>query len=434
MINLFHKFVNLLLLNYNQIWVLLFKIMNTKNDKNQTLKIEALSEVYNTTKLPFVVYNKAGDIICSFPSEHKDLYIDNPLIQLNLILEPRGVTLYQSGEFTFFAACFLDAETMLVTAPVSTLQTPNYSPFLAQVAVKEDKVTIFYDMIQRAPSFMDDQLISFVSTINYIWSRRLCEGVSVYCLTPPDSEMVTSDSGVMNTIMEDTKAVANSKRSILRHIDSSYFEDIYKAIANGDKTALEAAIKKPHQGKAGFLSHDNTQQIKYECVIKLHNASKACIEAGMDYDLTKDLVEAYIRSIDTMEDINEIKKTEYYAYMDLCNRVKNSGKTQGFSSCTIKAIQFMEQNVFAPITVEDIIAKVNYDGNFEDLFKEETHKNIKEYLVEERLKKSLLMLTGTDMTLKDISRLLNFETQEEFTQNFSNIYGMTPGKYRVRMT
>lgn len=54
------------------------------------------------------------------------------------------------------------------------------------------------------------------------------------------------------------------------------------------------------------------------------------------------------------------------------------------------------------------------------------------YLKNARLERSAVLLENTDMSIKEISTLLQFSTTQHFTNQFREYFGISPGKYRDR--
>ena len=64
---------------------------------------------------------------------------------------------------------------------------------------------------------------------------------------------------------------------------------------------------------------------------------------------------------------------------------------------------------------------------------------VREYLVSElglassaRLNKAADLLSGTDMQIKEIAKLLRFSGTQHFTNLFREQFGISPGKYREK--
>jgi len=52
------------------------------------------------------------------------------------------------------------------------------------------------------------------------------------------------------------------------------------------------------------------------------------------------------------------------------------------------------------------------------------------YLREQRMHRAVTLLTDTNKTIKEISKITGFRYRSNFITSFSSFYGMPPGKYR----
>ncbi len=54
------------------------------------------------------------------------------------------------------------------------------------------------------------------------------------------------------------------------------------------------------------------------------------------------------------------------------------------------------------------------------------------YLREQRMQRATTLLTGTNKTIKEISKITGFKYRSNFITSFSSFYGMPPGRYRKK--
>ena len=95
----------------------------------------------------------------------------------------------------------------------------------------------------------------------------------------------------------------------------------------------------------------------------------------------------------------------------------------------------MQENIFNPITPEEIAAQLNLSYSwFRRAFKEYTGFSPAKYITVLRLKKAKTMLVSTSKSIKDISLSLNFENVEYFSTFFKKMTGRTPMTYRQNAT
>jgi AraC-like DNA-binding protein len=92
---------------------------------------------------------------------------------------------------------------------------------------------------------------------------------------------------------------------------------------------------------------------------------------------------------------------------------------------------YIENNYKDEITLKDISAAVGFsEYHFSRLFKEITEKNFHSFLNEFRIKKAEKLLTGSNMTIAQISHEVGFNSFATFNRLFKKIKGCPPTLYR----
>ena len=96
-----------------------------------------------------------------------------------------------------------------------------------------------------------------------------------------------------------------------------------------------------------------------------------------------------------------------------------------------KAIDYISNNLNARITLTDIADALNMTSSYlSKLFSKETGQSISAYIKEEKLKAAANMLQYSDISITDISEYYHFSSQSHFTASFTELFGLTPKKYR----
>lgn len=84
-------------------------------------------------------------------------------------------------------------------------------------------------------------------------------------------------------------------------------------------------------------------------------------------------------------------------------------------------------------TLQETADRVKLSKNyFSTVFHEVTGLKFWDYVTSIRIEKAREFLTGSDMTLAQISQAIGYETETYFSRKFKQIVGMTPGTYRKK--
>jgi len=96
-----------------------------------------------------------------------------------------------------------------------------------------------------------------------------------------------------------------------------------------------------------------------------------------------------------------------------------------------KAIIFIENNLYEPISPRNVANEVSYSYyHFHRYFHVMMGETISEYIRFRRLTEAAKSLLYTEKRILDIAVSLHFKSHEAFTRAFKNRYGVTPKQYR----
>ena len=102
---------------------------------------------------------------------------------------------------------------------------------------------------------------------------------------------------------------------------------------------------------------------------------------------------------------------------------------------TIKYLrEYVENNYTFDISMQEVAEDMGYsDAYFSKLFKQYFNQNYTAYLTEYRIKKAKELLTDTNNSIKDISRMVGYEDSNYFAKKFKRIVGEIPSKFRENL-
>ena len=102
---------------------------------------------------------------------------------------------------------------------------------------------------------------------------------------------------------------------------------------------------------------------------------------------------------------------------------------------TIKYLrEYVENNYTFDISMQEVAEDMGYsDAYFSKFFKQYFNQNFTAYLTEYRIKKAKELLTDTNNSIKDISRMVGYEDSNYFAKIFKRIVGEIPSKFRENL-
>lgn len=96
-------------------------------------------------------------------------------------------------------------------------------------------------------------------------------------------------------------------------------------------------------------------------------------------------------------------------------------------------VKVLSENVFLPLSIDQICKQTNYSRSY--LFREfkaETGKSIIQYFIDLKIEKAKELLRENDLSIKEISEKLAFDTPNYFSKTFRKLTATTPTAYRKR--
>jgi len=98
-------------------------------------------------------------------------------------------------------------------------------------------------------------------------------------------------------------------------------------------------------------------------------------------------------------------------------------------------IKILKNNVYGRISIEDVCKKTNYSKAYVfKRFKSTTGSTVMEYYTELKINESKRLLSETDLSVREISEKLAFDTPNYFTKTFKKAVGVTPTAYKKRVS
>ena len=103
---------------------------------------------------------------------------------------------------------------------------------------------------------------------------------------------------------------------------------------------------------------------------------------------------------------------------------------------TIKYLkEYVENNYIYDISMQEAAEEMGYsDAYFSKLFEQYFNQNFTAYLTEYRIKKAKELLSNTNHSIKDISRMVGYTDSNYFAKIFKRLVGEIPSKYRENLT
>ena len=212
---------------------------------------------------------------------------------------------------------------------------------------------------------------------------------------------------------------------------------LLSAIAEGDEAAAGRAfyaygelMASPSQ-QAAPTSADPVRDFK-NSVLVMNTLFRKAIEGSQVHPIyiheTSSELGARIEAAADQEELIELIQEMLTAYCGLVREYSLAA----YSPPVRKAIIFMDLNLSSPISTREIAADQFITPNFlSSRFKQETGKNLTEYLLERRITYAKRLLRTTALSVQTVAVNVGIDDGSYFSKQFKRMTGQTPLQYRA---
>lgn len=205
-----------------------------------------------------------------------------------------------------------------------------------------------------------------------------------------------------------------------------------KMLADGDpryKEALQKSFSLSHGVKADI--GDALRYHKNNCLVLLTLCSRACISGGLSPDIGYDLNDYYAQKIEYCKSMTDANKLCAEMLEDYVSRVQEVKKNPSVSNLMRSSCEYIKSHLGEPISIEELAKRTGYtEYYFSHKFKKEIGCSVNDYILNEKIERAKLLLSGTTESIQSISDNLAFSNRSYFYTCFQKMTGMSPTEYR----
>ena len=208
----------------------------------------------------------------------------------------------------------------------------------------------------------------------------------------------------------------------------------YRAVAAGD---VDKVKQNCEQGRfvagegVGVLSRDPVVNLKYHFVITTAMITRLCRQNGMELEQAFRLSDFYIQKLDDIHTEEEVHRLHDEMVMDYTEKMRKYFRSDTNSKHINACKEYIYSHIKERITVEDLADELGVSsGYLSRLFKKETGVSVSAYIRSQKIDMAKNLLRFSDYSMIEIANRLSFSSQSHFIQQFREVVGMTPKKYR----
>jgi len=202
-------------------------------------------------------------------------------------------------------------------------------------------------------------------------------------------------------------------------------------VRNGDVEGLDRYLFERHRLlTVGQMASDALLQARYMLVSSVTLYSRAAIEGGLPETEAMVLSDAYIDTIDRINDPEELYHLSLILMRDYAARVHDHRHRSGHPAVN-KCCDYISAHLHEAISMAQLCRHSGYSESYlTACFKRETGLPPTQYILRERLAAAAHMLQAFDHSIQTIAATFAFPSASSFAATFRRHYGCTPSAYR----
>ena len=220
----------------------------------------------------------------------------------------------------------------------------------------------------------------------------------------------------------------------MEHSQASEEFLFYQAVATGD---IEAVRRNCEQGKfveddgVGVLSRNPVTNCKYHFVITTAMVTRLCRQKGMELEQAYRLSDFYIQKLDDIHTVEGVQSLHDEMVIDYAEKMHRYFRNDTNSKHINECKEYIYSHIKERITIEALAEEFGVSASYlSRLFRKETGISVSAYIREKKIEVAKNLLRFSDYSMIDIANRLSFSSQSHFIQQFRELVGMTPKKYR----
>ncbi len=159
--------------------------------------------------------------------------------------------------------------------------------------------------------------------------------------------------------------------------------------------------------------------------------TRAAIDGGLVPDEAYSLGDSYVQQLLSCKTISELRSVNHAMYEDFIQHVHRLHQNPNVSGMIQGVIHYVEMHLEDELKTEEIAEHFGYARAYlSRRFKAETGEKLSDFIRFARIERAKKMLTGTDMSVREIAAALRFASSTHFSDHFHEQTGLLPLAFR----
>lgn len=179
------------------------------------------------------------------------------------------------------------------------------------------------------------------------------------------------------------------------------------------------------------LSGNPVRSELYKVVSNAALCSRAAIEGGLSPKIAIDLETKYLRKADKLTKVTELRELNLQLLDDFVRHVHQARTQTDRSRHIQECCEYIATHLTDDLSIQRIAKEIGYAEYYlTRKFQKEMGVRLTDYIKDARLEYAKVCLLSTELSVEEISDLLQFSSRNYFTRLFREKTGKTPTEYR----
>lgn len=176
---------------------------------------------------------------------------------------------------------------------------------------------------------------------------------------------------------------------------------------------------------------DSLRRAKSTSIVLLTLCSRAAIEGGVNPSVAYTLNDYYMQMIEDCKNIAETSTACSTLMEDYVQRVQQTKVKNDISGQIRSVCDYIAMHIKEKLSIPQLAKQAGYtEYYFSHKFKNEVGYSVADYIKREKIHQAKLLLSGTKMSIQEISDELSFGSRSYFSSSFQKETGFSPSGYR----
>lgn len=281
---------------------------------------------------------------------------------------------------------------------------------------------------------MNNKLISHQQFLNLLCNINTVMNGTIL---KPEELLDLSDNIMADITLEKTH-VKSAEQQILdfRYTEArdEFIKLFIHALKNGDTDTLtdlwEMTANIPNLMPPNNMT---LRDFKNLCIGALYVNEYVALESGLSSVMTNDIKQYHVNKIEVAQDYDKVTQIIRDCIMEFAEHIKNCKSFLTDDPSLNRIIYYIQTNITEKLTSAQISHDLKISQNYIfSKFKKHLNTTLSDFILQEKIKKSVHLLLFTEKSLVEISNHLSFSSQSYFQKTFKQVMKMTPTEFRKK--